>query len=154
MSNSIDIKEVRRLYTYEPETGKLICNTDRRKMPKGSDPCRNHARGYLMVKVGDKYILAHRVIWAIHYGEQPPTEIDHKNRNKRDNRISNLRGATRSENVRNSMGKGYSVMRNGRYQAAVKLNGKRIAIGTYDTPEEAHAAYINKKKELHSSFVE
>ena len=150
----IDITEVRRLYTYEPDTGELICNTARNQMPKGSSACVNHQRGYLMVKVGKHYMLAHRVIWAIHYGEQPPAEIDHKNRDKKDNRINNLRAATAVENKQNSVGKGYSRLRSGRYQARVKLGGRLISCGTYDTPEEAHAAYINKKKELHSSFVE
>ena len=156
MSNArdIDIEEARRLFEYNPDTGELTSKTHRRNMPKGTVVVSTTPYGYLRARVSGRLLLGHRLAWAIHYGEQPPAVIDHKNRDKKDNRIDNLRACSQAQNVQNSTGRGYSVMSNGKYQAAVKLNGKRIAIGTYDTPEEANAAYLNKKKELHSSFVE
>ena len=54
--------------------------------------------GYLKVKVKKKALLVHRVVWLLNHGDFPRLEIDHINRNKTDNRIENLREATRWEN--------------------------------------------------------
>jgi hypothetical protein len=86
-------------------------------------------------------------------------QLDHINGIKRDNRIENLREATDSENQQNQKKppahntSGFlgvtKYKRNGKWVAGIKLNGKRINLGYFDTPEAAHAAYLQKKKELH-----
>lgn len=58
-------------------------------------------RGYLRVSIGRKRYKAHRVAWAIYYGEWPEDQIDHINGVRDDNRLSNLRAATNTENARN-----------------------------------------------------
>jgi len=57
--------------------------------------------GYTLIKVNGKSWLAHRLAWVLHYGEKPPRVIDHKNMNKSDNSISNLRDGTGGVNERN-----------------------------------------------------
>lgn len=57
--------------------------------------------GYLCGGIFGTVYLAHRVAWCIFYGQWPVNQIDHKNRNRQDNRISNLRDATHSDNARN-----------------------------------------------------
>lgn len=56
--------------------------------------------GYRNIKVMGEAFQAHRLIWKLVTGEDPG-EIDHKNRNKLDNRMENLRVVSRSENMRN-----------------------------------------------------
>lgn len=57
--------------------------------------------GYLIVKVKGKQFKAHRIVWLLHHGVLPNGELDHKNRNRSDNRIENLREATRKMQVEN-----------------------------------------------------
>lgn len=58
--------------------------------------------GYLIIKVKGKRFKAHRIVWLLNYGEMPKKEIDHINRIRTDNRIENLREATREEQIRNT----------------------------------------------------
>lgn len=59
-------------------------------------------RGYLFGAIGGKNVYAHRVIWALLNGEWPDGEVDHINRDKSDNRPSNLRVVTHRENRLNT----------------------------------------------------
>lgn len=57
--------------------------------------------GYSHSTIFGKTYLAHRVIWAFHYGEWPDEQIDHINHDRKDNRIENLRLAPHAENMKN-----------------------------------------------------
>jgi hypothetical protein len=114
--------------------------------------------GYYHVEIGRKKIRAHQIVWFLHKGEWASKDIDHINRIKTDNRIENLREATRSQNILNQVkpnGKTVSGLRgvtyrprNGRWEARISIDGKCIQIGTYKTAEEAEAAYKKVKYEL------
>lgn len=85
--------------------------------------------------------------------------VDHINHNRLDNRKCNLRICTIQENglnkkvsPNNKLGvKGVRKLGN-KYQARISFNGKRIFIGSFDTLEEAQAAYNQKANELHGEF--
>lgn len=74
---------------FKYENGALI--RDDRKNSTGS----YDKDGYLIIKVKGKQFKYHRIVWLLNYGDFPNGEIDHINRNKNDNRIENLRLATR-----------------------------------------------------------
>lgn len=57
--------------------------------------------GYLHGRVFDTGYQAHRVAWAIYFGEWPNGEVDHVNGDRTDNRIINLRDIPKAENQRN-----------------------------------------------------
>jgi hypothetical protein len=87
-------------FKYDPETGILS------RTRWGWGPCGYlTSNGYLRVKVNDTHYRVHRIVWKIYYGEDPLSglDIDHINRDKTDNRISNLRLATRKENINNTI---------------------------------------------------
>lgn len=93
-------------------------------------------------------------------GEWPADMIDHKNRDRTDNRWENLREATRSQNNANRRAssthgfKGATFnRRQGRWMAQTKVNGKRVYLGYYDTPEEAHAAYVAAAERYFGEFA-
>ena len=108
-------------------------------------------QGYYRVTYKGKQYQMHRVIYELNHGEVPEgMEIDHINRDRLDNRIENLRVVDKKGNMQNRIGKGYSKQQwSGRYQASIKKDGKRIDLGTWDTKEEAHMAYLKAKEELH-----
>lgn len=116
---------------YDPATGIFRWRTKRG--PNG-DPHR-HA-GYVMADIGYRLIhlnykkyLAHRLAWFYVHGEWPEHEIDHINRDRADNRISNLRLATRTLNSWNTAGniaQSFSGQKN--IHLAEKGKGFRIRI--------------------------
>ena len=98
--------------------------------------------------------LAHRIAWILWYGEDPTLEIDHINRIKNDNRITNLRTVDRSAQARNkgmysNNTSGYAGVSlhkpSNKWRAAIGCGGRIRHIGYFDTPEEASAAYQREK---------
>ena len=89
-------------------------------------------------------------------------EVDHINRNKLDNRKSNLRIATRSENCANrgsfqessSKYKGvHWSKKTGRWEVAIRKDGKQIYIGGFDDEIAAASAYNNYARKLWGDFA-
>lgn len=66
--------------------------------------------------------------------------VDHINHNTLDNRKSNLRIVTKSQNQMNVNYKGVSEMKSGKYMAYIKINGKTFNLGCYVDKEEAYFA--------------
>jgi hypothetical protein len=121
-------------------------------------------RFYAATTVNGKKVRMHRLIWEIKNGAIPPSrEIDHISRDRLDNRIFNLRLATRSENninakVRSDNTTGYKGVyyikgRKKPYWAHVRKDGKRYGLGMYKTAKEASVAYKNKASELYGEFA-
>lgn len=115
--------------------------------------------GYIKVGVLGRCFWAHRLAWMYVHGEFPDLQIDHKDGNRSNNAISNLRLATQSENNQNQRaprGKGKveplgvsKVKGLDSYEANIKANGKQINLGRFSNVEDASAAYLRAKKELH-----
>jgi hypothetical protein len=112
--------------------------------------------------VNQELILAHRLAWMLYYGREAPGMIDHRNGDRQDNRIENLRIATHSQNganarrhSRNTSGlKGASWMpKRGKWQASITVRNKQIGLGYFDTKEEAHAAYLIAAREHQGEFA-
>lgn len=105
-----------------------------------------------------KIILMHRHILGL---ENPKIFADHINGNKLDNRRSNLRIVTPAQNAcnrkiqsNNRLGfKGVTLTPEGRFSAHYGLNRRSYYIGNFRTPEEAHAAYLEKTKEVFGEFA-
>ncbi len=116
----------------------------------------NNGAGYSKFSVEGKLYFAHRLAWFYVYGEWPDGLIDHINRNKSDNRIENLRVVGHSKNghnanlsKRNKTGySGVTQIQSGKYRACFVKDRKRIHIGYYDTPEQAHCAYLEVKRKV------
>ncbi len=161
-ANKISQERVRELFDYSPLTGRLIWKASlSNRAPIGSSAggFKQDSKGYYRVTIEGVSFGVHRLIWIWHNGEIPDGyEIDHRDLDRMNNRIENLRLATPAQNnvnkrTSNKLGlKG--VKKNGKsYQARIRINGQRINIGTFSTPEEAHAAYLERAKKEYGEFV-
>jgi len=117
--------------------------------------------GYRKIKVMGKVIRSHRLAWFYVPGFFPEQELDHINRIRSDNRIENLRLASRSENAKNkekskantSGFKGVSQQKKtGKWVAHIKINGKNKHIGTFESPKRASIAYLIASHFHHKEF--
>ena len=169
MTKSLPSPELlRKLLRYEPDTGKLFWKVRPEGRPEwnaryaGKEAMTaRDTGGYPYGQIYKRPHRAHRVIWAIVTGAWPKADIDHINGDRSDNRIENLREATRSQNchnsglqARNTSGfKGVHFdKRSGRWRSKIMHCGRETHLGLYETPQEAHAAYSDAASRLHGEF--
>ena len=156
--SKIDQNEFLELLCYDPDTGEFIWRFSLsygRK--KGARADRVASDGNRYVRINRRQYSAHRVAWFIVHGEWPDL-IRHKNGNKGDNWINNLRNLTRRQlRLESDLAKGktgrtgvFPVKSGDRtmYMARIKHNGKSYYLGAYDTPELASGVYKAKKREF------
>lgn len=144
---------------YDPLTGVFVWIAPRSTRLKPGDVAgRVSNRGYRHIMLNNRRYAAHHLAWLWVYGVLPSREIDHINGNRDDNRVINLREATRSENQQN-VGKrsdnssGFTgVSWNAKtksWKAQIAVNKKKIHIGLFSDPSTAHQAYLSAKRALH-----
>lgn len=112
---------------------------------------------YSYIRVDGSSYLAHRLAWLITHGVWPSADIDHVNGNKQDNRIANLRPATRAENMANTscrskVGLKGVVKIGARYRAQITINRKTVYLGLFGSPADAHDAYVAAAKSAFREF--
>ena len=153
---------------YDPETGKLFwkyrsdVNDGWNTKYAGTEAFTAITdTGYKVGNINARRYRAHRVAWAIHYGEWPEHEVDHINGNRTDNRIENLRPATASENgcnkgLQSNNVSGYAGVHwdksKGKWVSYIKKNGKRKHLGRFDDIQEAIAIRDAAVIEYHKEY--
>ena len=141
----IDVSEARQYYSYDENSGELT------RISSGRVAKDIDKDGYLRVSIKRLKYQAHRVAWAIHTGKDPgEMTVDHINRDKGDNRIVNLRLATRREQSCNRDAIGIHRHKR-KWRAQVKHKGaihRHIDV----CPLMARLWYEDKKRELHGEF--
>lgn len=154
----VEIDHIQSLLSYDPMAGTLrwIISPGRR-IKVGEPAGWDNGDGYHRVTICGKRYKAHRVAWALYHGAWPDSIIDHINGNGHDNRISNLRLVSplgnsqnrRSAQARSATGRLGVHCDGSRFRASIRVNGRKIDLGGFDDPDEAHAAYIAAKRLHH-----
>jgi hypothetical protein len=166
---------LRQLLRYDAETGAF---TWREKLPDQVDAAQETTRvriarnwnarfagkpafmnvslrGYHTGVIERVRHYAHRVAWAMHHGEWPQDEIDHINGDRLDNRMCNLRVASRSDQMKNLgrqarnktgfLGIWWDEARQN-YQAYIRANGRKISLGRFATLDAARQARLDAEE--------
>ena len=155
MKNTVSADRLRELFRYDPSTGVFL---NRKGRVMGS----THSGGYLVSWIDGKLYFNHRLAFLYMHGEFPTQGVDHINGNKTDNRIENLRVATKIENGQNRkwpskantsgyLGVSFHKQRK-KWSARITADNAYKSLGLFDTKEAAHEAYIQAKKIFHPFY--
>lgn len=151
---------IRRSFAYCPETGRITWKIPGGRWgvyPVGSDVGCVNQLGYRQTGYKGSALLLHRVAWFLHTGAWPVGQIDHWDTDPSNNRFSNLRDLVNGENPQNQRKANkrnivglLGVSPSGpRFRAKIKAGGVKYNLGTFEKAEDAHAAYLTAKRQLH-----
>jgi HNH endonuclease/AP2 domain len=161
-SETLTQKRLKQLFVYDEKTGVFT-----RRLAVGRHGCHavgvaagtRQNRGYIVVSIDKRRYVAHRLAWMYKYGVWPAADLDHINEDKSDNRIINLRLATRAQNMQNvarhkhntSGHKGVSWLKShAKWRAYIFNEYKQTHLGLYATFEEAVNARLKAEQEHHT----
>jgi len=159
----ITLDQLRALLHYDPETGRFTWRVKTcRKVVPGAIAGYVKPEGYRIIRIDKRGYRASRLAWFYTTGKWPLGDIDHIDGNPRNNAFCNLRDVSTAGNIqnqrrahtRNKTGGflGVSKMKSSkRWRARICTNGVQTVIGWFDTPEEAHQAYVEAKRLHHST---
>lgn len=153
---------LRELLDYDPETGDFTNRITRNNNgARAGEKAGTLSNGYVAIGLDGVNHRANRLAWLYMTGEWPKAFVDHKNRIKSDNRWENLRELSNTQNMQNvakpnaNNSTGYrGVMPHGSgFRAQIVIDGKTRSLGTFRSPEQAHAAYLSAKVKHHPGFA-
>lgn len=152
LKSIINYDEISGIFTWKVQKGKRVKIGD-------IAGCLDKNKKYLKFNIDRKSYLTHRLAWLYVYGEFPKNMIDHINGIKSDNRIENLREATRAENNWNTPKRktnttGYKCVyeESGKFVARCSINGTKFYLGRFDLAEDASNSFIEFSKIHHKDF--
>lgn len=161
-TNSILTQEILREYlNYDLESGLFFWRKNISNIKAGQQTGCVGVNGYVHIRIFRKLHLAHRLAWLYCYGDLPLI-VDHKNGNKQDNRIANLRESSKVLNGQNRHSAQSNNLTSGllgvawhpnikRFIAHINVDGRRKHLGTFTDKNKAHDVYLKAKRELHEA---
>jgi len=156
-------ERLQELLDYDPETGEFRWRVRKKRGHSVGDiaGCRARSDSW-SIRIDGRSYQAHQLAWLYMEGEWGEPVIDHRDGNPLNNRFSNLRLSTYSDNAANrgrmrSNTSGFKGAvfdpRTDKWRAQISKDGRRYCLGRYATAEEAHEAYAAKARELFGEFA-
>jgi hypothetical protein len=159
----LSAERLRELLDYDCETGVFTRRTRgpglrRAKAGTHKNSARNH---YVVIGVDGRYYRAHNLAWLWMTGEWPSSLVDHADLDGCNNCWSNLRAASRSQNMSNRRSRRASGIMKGvgksgsakTWKSSIKVDGESIYLGSFNCPAAAHFAYVVAADKLHGEFA-
>ncbi len=155
--------EIKQWLNYDKNTGIFTWKAERTGVghgPKkviGAEAGWAQESGRRQIRINKKDYYAHRLAWLYEYGYMPSEFLDHIDGDPSNNRISNLREATASQNAQNtklssintSGYRGVSWRKNrNKWTSGIYIKKKYKYLGSYNTPEEAYQRYLEERNRL------
>lgn len=160
-NSTLTAARLRELVIYDPLTGIFTWRVTRkgRGCVAGKVIGSDDGQGYLRIQIDGVRYKCQRLAWLYMTGEWPVYEVDHRDTNESNNIWTNLRDATRSVNQQNQRRAQRSNKASGllgvkrekkRWFGCVTVLDKKHRTACFDTPQEAHEAYVALKRQLHA----
>lgn len=134
---SITTQYLKEIFDYQD--GNLIWRINKGRSKIGTKAGSDNGKGYFQIKIDQKMYLLHRMIWLWH-GKELPEQLDHIDRNPRNNKIENLRAVTASQNQWNTKKSDGGVSfhkASNKWRARIKIHKKEIYLGVFEDFEQA-----------------
>ena len=151
-------KDIKATFDYNPDTGVCTWKEYRLKAAPGEpiDERYVYSDGYIVISFKGKAQMLHRLIWVWMTGEWPENQIDHLNGDKMDNRWENLRDVTQYQNLCNKSAYAKEspeppgvTKKGNKWVAILTVNKTQMKLGSFNSPEKAHNAYLQAKVLFH-----
>jgi hypothetical protein len=165
-NDTLTLDELRQTFDYDPDTGQFVWkwrdDVGLQWNRKNAGKIAGHVsvKGHVHLMINKRRFYAHRLAWLYMTGTYPSEDVDHINGVKSDNRFSNLREASRTENNynrkiqrNNKVGVKGVYPHKDRFKSQLVVDGKIKHIGVFKTVEEAQAAYQEAVKKYHGKFA-
>lgn len=156
----LTLERAAELFSYDAQTGVLTWRNDAGRWGRikaGTKAGSTCTTGHLQVRVDGRLLIVHRICFTLANGVTPKQCVDHINGNPADNRAANLRDVSKRVNNQN-IKRANSLSRHGRlgitpngrnWKASIGDGAKQRYLGTFKTADEAQAAYLAAKRQLH-----
>lgn len=154
------IDRLRTLLHYDPDSGHFTWLVDRngRKFA-GTEAGNISPDGHIQIMIDGVNYKGHRLAWMYVHGQMPRYGIDHRDHNRSNNAICNLRDVTQSCNMQNMITANVDSLtgilgvtfdrKNKKYRAQIRVDGRNRPLGRFQTSAEAQAAYLKAKRAMH-----
>lgn len=154
---ALTAERVRALLDYDKASGIFRWRqTPSRRVKAGSMAGTRREDGYIVIRVDGRLYRAH-VLAILHVtGQMPTAPVDHRDGVKHNNAWNNLREVPHAINMQNNFthgAVGVELRPNGRWRAQLRVAGKKLHLGTFDSFEEAKAKYLTEKARLHPGWL-
>jgi hypothetical protein len=161
---SLTAERLKELLHYDPGTGVFTWNARTGRQVAGQVAGTVNLGTRIQIKIDGRTYKAHRLAWLYVHGQWPRGAIDHIDGSALNNAIANLRECTMSQNqankrrrVDNASGfKGVYLNSDRKvptWIAEIRQNGRKIHLGTFKSPEEAHRAYVEAAERIYGEFA-
>jgi hypothetical protein len=154
------VTRLQEVISYNPATGEFWWRIARGNARAGEAAGCLDCYGYRKIRVYGYLYLASHLAFLYMTGCWPPQEIDHRNRDPGDDSWSNIRPATRSQNLANrkltkpsGLPRGVFFARAGQFQAEIRRDSRKVHLGTFPTAEAASDAYRKAAADTFGEFA-
>jgi hypothetical protein len=167
MKKDLSVDYVKSVLDYNPDTGEFVWKHREGSRGQwngryaGKSAGYTRSDGYMLIRINRVQYYSHRLAWLIVYGEWPINEIDHRDGNPSNNRISNIRLATGKENIRNSRvrrdnksglrGVWWNEKRK-KWEVRIKAEGKFLYLGRFSNFNDASSVRISAEIQYFGEF--
>jgi hypothetical protein len=151
------------LLEYRPDTGEFVWRTTTSNRAIAGEVAGHVTNcGYVRIALDGKRYLRSHLVWLLHTRALPTRRIDHKNRDRTDDRLSNLRlvsatqnlcnASKRSDNTSGVTGVGWSKQKQ-RWHARLKVDGRVVYSKFFSSLADAERAISSARVEIHGDYA-